>query len=57
MILAKIKWIFFDIGSTLVDESVAYRNRIERTIAGTNVTYDDFDNVEKLIGFILSGTR
>ena len=24
MILANIKWIFFDIGSTLVDESVAY---------------------------------
>ena len=44
MILAKIKWIFFDIGSTLVDESVAYHNRIERTIAGTNVTYDDFYN-------------
>ena len=44
MILASIKWIFFDIGSTLVDESVAYQNRIERTIAGTNVTYDDFYN-------------
>ena len=44
MILAHIKWIFFDIGSTLVDESVAYQNRIERTIAGTNVTYDDFYN-------------
>ena len=23
-----IKWIFFDIGSTLVDESIAYQNRI-----------------------------
>ena len=44
MILANINWIFFDIGSTLVDESVAYQNRIERTIAGTNVTYDDFYN-------------
>ena len=44
MILANIKWIFFDIGSTLVDESVAYQNRIERTIAGTKVTYDDFYN-------------
>ena len=31
-----IKWIFFDIGSTLVDESVAYQNRIERTI--TDIT-------------------
>lgn len=39
-----IKWIFFDIGSTLIDESIAYRKRIERTIAGTNVTYDDFYN-------------
>lgn len=37
-----IKWIFFDIGSTLVDESVAYKNRIERTISNTDVSYDDF---------------
>ena len=40
----KPKWIFFDIGSTLIDDSIAYRKRIERTIAGTNVTYDDFYN-------------
>ena len=40
----KPKWIFFDIGSTLIDETIAYRKRIERTIAGTNVTYDDFYN-------------
>lgn len=39
-----MKWFFFDIGSTLIDESIAYRKRIERTIAGTNVTYDDFYN-------------
>lgn len=38
----KPKWIFFDIGSTLVDESVAYRNRIERTIANTDISYDEF---------------
>lgn len=37
-----IKWIFFDIGSTLVDESVAFRKRVEKTIANTNVSYDDF---------------
>lgn len=37
-----IKWIFFDIGSTLVDESVAYKNRIERTISNTDVGYDEF---------------
>ena len=23
-----VKWVFFDIGSTLVDESIAYQNRI-----------------------------
>lgn len=37
-----IKWIFFDIGSTLVDESVAFRKRVEKTIANTSVSYDDF---------------
>lgn len=42
MKFANIKWIFFDIGSTLVDESVAYRNRIERTIANTDISYDEF---------------
>lgn len=40
----KIKWIFFDIGSTLVDESVAFRKRIEKTIKNTNVSYNDFYN-------------
>lgn len=38
----RIEWIFFDIGSTLVDESIAYRKRIEKTIANTDVSYDDF---------------
>ena len=37
-----IKWIFFDIGSTLVDESIAYQNRIKKTIAGSNVTYNEY---------------
>ena len=40
--MKRIKWIFFDIGSTLVDESVAYRNRIKRTIANTDISYDEF---------------
>lgn len=40
--MKNIKWIFFDIGSTLVDESVAFRKRVEKTIANTNVSYDDF---------------
>ncbi len=35
-----IKWIFFDVGSTLVDESIAYEKRL-RTVAETaNVTYE-----------------
>ena len=41
-IARKIKWIFFDIGSTLIDESDAYKNRIERTIADTEISYNDF---------------
>ena len=40
--MSSIKWIFFDIGSTLVDESVALRKRIERTVANRNVSFDDF---------------
>lgn len=35
----KVKWIFFDIGSTLVDESVAYKNRIKKTIVAGLFTY------------------
>jgi len=40
--MKSIKWIFFDLGSTLVDESVAYRNRIKKTIANTDIRYDEF---------------
>ncbi len=42
--MKSIKWIFFDIGSTLVDESVAFRKRVEKTVENTNVSYDDFYN-------------
>ena len=46
-----IKWIFFDIGSTLVDETIAYQNRIRKTIAGSNVTYNEFmDSLVRLEG-------
>lgn len=37
-----IKWIFFDIGSTLIDKNVAYRKGIEKTIAGTKISFNDF---------------
>lgn len=38
-----IKWIFFDIGSTLVDETEAYDHRVRDMIVGTRVTFKDFD--------------
>lgn len=45
------KWIFFDIGSTLVDEGIAYQNRIKKTIAGSNVTYNEFmDRLAQSVG-------
>lgn len=40
--MKNIKWLFFDIGSTLVDESIAYRKRIETTVANTDISYDEF---------------
>ena len=44
-----IKWIFFDIGSTLVDESKCYEKRYAETIENTNITYEEFEN--KVIEF------
>ena len=38
------KWIFFDIGSTLVDETEAYDHRVRDMIVGTSVTFKDFDD-------------
>ena len=39
-----IKWIFFDIGSTLVDETKAYDHRAKEMLQNTNITFDEFDN-------------
>lgn len=44
-----IKWIFFDIGSTLVDETKAYQHRIEDAISGTDITYQEF--YDRMIGY------
>ncbi len=38
-----IKWIFFDVGSTLVDETKAYDHRALDMIKGTNISFDEFD--------------
>ena len=37
-----IRWIFFDIGSTLVDEEEAYHHRIRDMIRGTLITFEQF---------------
>ena len=39
-----IKWIFFDVGSTLVDETKAYDHRAREMITNTNITFQEFDN-------------
>lgn len=40
-------WIFFDIGSTLVDETKAYEHRISDAIEGTDITFEQFDERRK----------
>lgn len=42
MLMNKIKWIFFDIGSTLVDESAVYENRIKEITQGNNIDRNQF---------------
>ena len=37
-----LRWLFFDVGSTLVDETAAYEHRIREMIAGTGVSYEAF---------------
>lgn len=36
-----IQWIFFDIGSTLVDETTAYRHRVADMMDETGLPYDE----------------
>lgn len=43
------KWIFFDVGTTLVDETEAYNHRIREAIRGTDITFEQFQ--EKRIFF------
>lgn len=37
------EWLFFDVGSTLVDETRAYEHRIRDAIEGTDVTFQQFN--------------
>ncbi len=43
------KWLFFDVGSTLVDETECYNQRIRDAISGTDITFEQFN--EKRIEF------
>ncbi len=47
--MENVKWLFFDLGSTLVDESECYRLRYREAVAGTAVSAADFEN--KVIAF------
>lgn len=50
----KAKWIFFDVGSTLVDEAMAYDHRAMDMIKDTNITFEDFDKKRRemaLLGY------
>ena len=38
------KWIFFDLGSTLIDETEAYDRRAREMIIGTGISFEEFDN-------------
>ncbi len=40
-----IKWIFFDVGSTLVDETDAYDHRVRDMIAGSGIAFEDFEDM------------
>lgn len=44
-----LSWLFFDMGSTLIDETAAMEHRICEVIAGTEITYEQF--VEKKLFF------
>lgn len=38
--IENIKWLFFDVGSTLVDESLVYEKRMRSVAKSANVTYE-----------------
>ena len=42
MSVKSVKWIFFDVGTTLIDETEAYNHRIRDAIEGTDVTFEQF---------------
>ena len=53
MIMKDVTWIFFDVGSTLVDETEAWNHRVRDMIAGTGIGFEQFD--EQRIYFAKQG--
>ena len=49
MLKRKIKWVFFDMGATLIDETQAWRHRTRDMLAGTGISFEQFH--EKRIAF------
>lgn len=41
--MEKPAWLFFDLGSTLIDETEAYAVRVRETVSGTDVSYAQFE--------------
>ena len=41
--ILKFSWIFFDVGSTLVDETVAYDHRAIEMLFDSDISFADFD--------------
>jgi putative hydrolase of the HAD superfamily len=39
----KIEWIFFDLGSTLIDETAVYARRVRETVSGSDVSAAEFE--------------
>lgn len=51
----KPKWLFFDVGTTLINESKAFDHRIRDAIAGTDITFEQFN--EKRKSFAMQNLR
>ncbi len=51
--MENVKWIFFDMGSTLLDEEEAYRHWARDMVQGTNVSFEQY--WEKRIEFAKAG--
>lgn len=43
-IMTNISWLFFDVGSTLIDETECYNHRIRDAIEGTDITFEQFND-------------